>query len=72
VPAFDDVQAGVDLALKVAVAEAAGDEDRLLHPAEFQHRLVDGVRRVAGEATQDRLGRGGADADRGRVLGVRG
>jgi hypothetical protein len=44
------------ISLQVAVAEVAADEDRLLRPAEREHRLVDGVRRVAGEAPQDRFG----------------
>jgi len=48
VPGLDQVQALVDLALQVAVAEVAGDEDRLLCAAEFEHRLVRrGARRCA-------------------------
>ncbi|MDH2387276.1 hypothetical protein QCN29_00435 [Streptomyces sp. HNM0663] len=43
VPALDDVQPFLDLALEVAVAQVAGDEDGLLGFADFQHGLVDGV-----------------------------
>src|SRR5664280_984381 len=41
---------------------------RYLRTADFEHRLVGGVGGVAGEAAQDRLGGGGAGADRGGVF----
>jgi len=45
------------------------EEDRLLRAAEFDHRLVGRVDRVGlDEPPQDRLGLGGAGADRGGVL----
>ena len=43
VPGLDDVQALVDLALQVTVAQVAGNEDRLLRAAKLEHRLVDRV-----------------------------
>ena len=68
VPAFDDIEALLDLALELAVAQVADDEDGLLGFADFEHGLVDGVGGGAGEGAQDGLGGGGADPDRGGAL----
>ena len=40
---LDDVQAFLDLALQVAQAQVARDEDRLLRAADLEHRRVGGV-----------------------------
>lgn len=69
VPGLDDVKAFVDLALQVAVAQVAGQEDGALRAAGLGHGLVGGVDGVGlGEPPQDRLGGGGSGADRGGVL----
>src|SRR6266487_3594347 len=47
VPRLDHVQALVDLPLKLSAAQVAGEKDRILRPAEFDHRLVGGVGGVA-------------------------
>jgi hypothetical protein len=62
------VEAGLGLALQVAVAEPAGQEDGALGAAGLEHRGVGGVGGLGGEPAQQRLGGGGAQPDRGRVL----
>ena len=69
VPRLGDVQARVDLALQLPVAEVAGHEQGPLRPAGLQHRLVGRVHRVGAlEPAQDRGGLRGAGADRRGVL----
>jgi hypothetical protein len=55
-----------ELDASAATGTVAGEEDRLLCAAELDHRLIGRVGRVGlHEPPQDRLGGGGADADRG-------
>lgn len=63
-----DVQALLDLPLKVAQPQVAGHEDSLLCPSNLQHGRVGRVGSVAGESAQDCLGRRSPRTDRGRIL----
>ncbi len=59
----------MDLPLQRAAAQVAGEKDRLLCPAELDHRLVGGVGGVGlHESAQDRLGGRGARPEGGGVL----
>src|SRR5277367_3804573 len=68
-PMLDDVQTFVDLTAERLAVQVPAQEDRLSGAAELGERLVGRVLDVvAGEAAQDRLGLGGAEAQSRRVL----
>ena len=62
---FDDVEPLVDLAAQRLAVEVAAEEDRFHSAPQFSQSFVGrALDVVAGEAAQDRLGLGGAEAER--------